>query len=272
MKSVDVLTCFSTEFQNLVNFGLVGDALKKNIWSLNVVNLRAFGSGNHHAIDDKPFGGSDGMVLTAPALDKALQSLGPRPEESTALIYLTPQGQRLTQSKIQNLAHHFNHYVFLCGRYSGVDQRFLNQYRFEELSIGDYVLSGGELAAAVTIDALARNWSGVLGNQKSVTQDSLSTYPHVLLEAPLFTRPRDWLGHGVPEILLSGDHGKIQDWQVFVSYLVTYQKRPDLFAQLCLTIQELAAIKRFATQLSPFDLASLGLTTQTIEQFKQEFS
>jgi tRNA (guanine37-N1)-methyltransferase len=254
----------------LIKFGLVGEALKKNIWSLHTINLRQFGEGNHHAIDDKPFGGGDGMVLTAPVLERALLSILPC-KPKTAFIYLSPQGPTLDQSRARKMAEDFDEYVFLCGRYAGVDQRFLNFYKFQELSIGDYILSGGELAAAVTIDAVVRHWDGVLGNKVSKKRDSFSINPN-LLEAPLFTRPRDWHGMSAPEILLSGDHNKISDWNKFVSVIVTLQKRPELFSRLNLSKNELHNLKSFATQLTQSELISLGITPDIVSRINEEIA
>jgi len=270
MKKINVLTCFPKEFENLIKFGLVGEALKKNIWSLHIVNLRQFGDGNHHAIDDRPFGGGDGMVITAPVLERALISILPC-KPKTTFIYLSPQGSKLTQIRARELAHDFDEYVFLCGRYAGVDQRFLNFYQFNELSIGDYILSGGELAAAVTIDTIARHWDGVLGNDISKIKDSFSTNSNVL-ESPLFTRPREWQGMAVPEVLLSGDHQKISDWQKCVSLIVTFQKRPELFYELKLSANELENLKSFATKLTQSDLKSLGIKPAIIDRLTQEIS
>jgi len=268
MKKVDVVTCFPQEFLNFIQVGLVGESLKKNIWNLNVHNLRDYGEGNHHAVDDKPFGGGDGMVLTATALEKVLckitSSIG-----KTKRLYLSPQGHVLNQTNAKKLALEYDHFIFLCGRYSGVDQRLLSYFDFQEISIGDYILSGGELAAAVTLDVMARNWEGVLGNYESAIQDSFSHH-ECLLEGPLFTRPRKWNGLTVPEALLSGHHGKISEWQSFMSYLITFQKRPDLFHQLRLDRITLKNLLTFASQLTESDLRSTGILPKTLMDLKQE--
>jgi tRNA (guanine37-N1)-methyltransferase len=274
-KHIDVLTCFPQDFEHLVSFGLLGQALKKKIWSLTVQNLRDFGLGLHRSLDKPPFGGSDGMILTPSVLEPALEFVRQNSCKASSLesslisskaplyLYPSPQGAPLTQKKVYDLATRYDHYIILCGRYSGVDQRILNHYNFVEVSLGDYILSGGELATAVLIDAMARYWPGVLGNPSSAVSDSFSQDPP-MLEAPLLTRPRLWQDYPVPEILLSGHHEQIHQWTQKISYLVTYQKRPDLVDLSLLSTQDLTHLQNFTLTLSPQDLKTLGIKKETL--------
>lgn len=210
--------------------GVVGRAFAKGLLKLQTIQLRDYAKQDvHKSVDDRPYGGGDGMVMMPEPLTKAL--LHARSQNSLIkVIYLSPQGRLLTQKVAEELAQ-YEHLVILSGRYGGVDQRVLAEYIDEEISIGDYVLSGGELAASVVIDVVARLKPGVLGHGDSAEQDSFSG--DGLLEAPLFTRPRQFEGLDVPEILLSGDHQKIQRWRYLMSVYNTSTKRPDLWVQLC---------------------------------------
>lgn len=255
----NVLTCFPDLVEYPLQFGLVGEGRKKNLWSLTTHNLRAYGKGNHSSIDDRPYGGGDGMVIQAPVLAQALKDISLSPEYSllnpSAIYYLSPQGPRFTQQIAQSMLKQFNQVTLICGRYAGVDQRFLNHFSIQEISIGDYILSGGELAAQVVIDTIARLIPGVLGNAVSATEDSLSQ-SHTLLEPPLFTRPAIWEGQKVPDVLLSGDHARIQQWKQQISLLMTFIKRPDLFDPNLASQDRLSMI---FNQLSSEDKVSLGI-------------
>lgn len=228
MKRFEVITCFSHELLHMLSFGVTNEAFKKNLCELTTHDLRQYGVGNHHAIDDKPFGGGDGMVVTAPVLSSVFSKIDTGAK--TLKVYLSPQGERLTQTYSKQILANYDHFVLLCGRYAGVDQRFLNHHQFVEISLGDFILSGGELAAACFIDVLVRQVPGVLGNHLSPQLDSFSQDPY-LLEAPLFTRPAEWLGQSVPEVLLSGNHKLIETWRAHAALLITLIKRPDLFCR-----------------------------------------
>lgn len=255
----DVITCFPDLIEYPLQFGLVGEGRKKNLWSLTTHNLRTYGKGNHSSIDDRPYGGGDGMVIQAPVLAQALNAIPhAKPTDSTStsvIYYLSPQGPVFNQQMAQTIVKKFSQVTLICGRYAGVDQRFLNHYAIQELSIGNYILSGGELAAQIIIDTVARLIPGVLGNTLSISEDSLSQATQ-LLEPPLFTRPAQWEGQSVPEILLSGDHARIAHWKQQMSLLITYIKRPDLFDPALACVDSLETI---FNQLSPEDKHSLGL-------------
>lgn len=217
-----VITLFPELIEAGVASGVLGQALKKNLLTVDCVNPREFTDDPHRSVDDRPFGGSDGMVfrpeIAAAAIARA------RADGPTHVIHLSPQGRVLSEQKVRELATRPG-LTFLCGRYAGVDQRVLNTDIDEELSIGDYVLSGGELAALVVIDAVARKIPGVLGHHLSAEQDS---FAEGLLEGPLFTRPREWRGLKVPEVLFSGHHERIVRWQKAVGALATLARRPEL--------------------------------------------
>jgi tRNA (guanine37-N1)-methyltransferase len=253
-----VLTLFPQMIEAMVTGGVVGQACEKKLIEVQCLNPREFTSDNHKTVDDRPFGGGDGMVMLAEPLQKALKA---SLEDSSAdpwIVYLTPQGVPLNQEKVQELASKKN-LVLVCGRYGGIDQRLLNHFIDEEISIGDYVLSGGELAAGVLIDAVSRQVPGVLGHHESASSDSFSEKLQGLLEAPSFTRPRDWEGESVPEILLSGNHAKIEQWKSWVSLLVTLLKRPDLVLDLKLDRKELRDLKRFWKELVQSEKEVLGI-------------
>jgi tRNA (guanine37-N1)-methyltransferase len=222
----DVMTIFPKMFETPFKEGIVGQAIGAGKIQLNFWNLRDEAKDVHKTIDDRPFGGGDGMVMLPEMLKATLEKIPS--EKRRRVIYLSPQGPLLTQEKSQRLARDFDQIVFICGRYGGIDERFIENYVDEELSIGDYVLSGGELAAMVTIDAISRFLPGVLGNEQSPLEESFKEH---LLEQPLYTRPREFEGKPVPEVLLSGHHQKIKDWQKTQRVMRTLQKRPDLLAQ-----------------------------------------
>lgn len=247
-----VITLFPELIEAGVSSGVLGQAVKKGLLSVERIHPRDFTDDPHRSVDDRPFGGSDGMVfrpeIAAAAIARAREA-GP-----THVIHLSPQGRVLSDAKVRELATKPG-LTFLCGRYAGVDQRVLNSHVDEEISIGDYVLSGGELAALVVIDAVARRIPGVLGHHLSADRDSFADGR--LLEGPLFTRPRDWDGALVPEVLLSGHHERIEGWQRQVGALATLARRPELLASW--SRQELVALGKFWKGMSPEDLAVCGL-------------
>lgn len=209
--------------QESLKSGVVGKAFKTGDCQATYINPREFTEDRHQSVDDRPFGGGDGMLMMAPPLQKALES---RPEDLQGpVIYLSPQGRPFTDAWARELSQAPD-LTLICGRYGGVDERFLVKNQIQELSIGDYVLSGGELAAAVVVDAVTRLRPGVLGHVDSAEVDSFSEAPW--LEAPHLTRPRNWQGLEVPPILLSGDHGRVQEWKRHMSRVATVLKRPDL--------------------------------------------
>jgi tRNA (guanine37-N1)-methyltransferase len=217
----DVLTLFPEMFPGPLAHSLAGKALQACIWSLHTVNIRDFATDRHRSVDDAPFGGGAGMVLRADVVDEALASVA----DSRPLVYLTPRGRPLTQRDMQRYAKEAG-VILLCGRYEGVDQRVIEARGIQEVSIGDYVLSGGELAALVLLDAAVRLLPGVMGAADSAAEESFS---QPLLEYPHYTRPADWHGRRVPEVLLSGDHAAIATWRRTEAERVTRERRPDLW-------------------------------------------
>ncbi len=203
--------------------GVVASAFKKGLCHLNLINPRQFTTDVHQTVDDRPFGGGDGMLMLADPLQKALDQTG----QKKNIFFLSPQGRKLNDSQVKNFALQTD-LTLICGRYGGVDQRFLTAHKIQEISIGDYVLSGGELAALVIIDSVARHIPGVLGHSSSASEDSFS---HQRLEAPYYTRPQKWQELDAPPVLLSGDHKKIKDYQEQISLLTTLFKRPDLLSE-----------------------------------------
>lgn len=259
--SFQVITLFPEMIQAALSSGVVGQAQKKSKIALSCINPREFTSDIHKTVDDRPFGGGDGMIMLPEPLEKSIQKAKAQSPKAR-VIYLSPQGQALTHDKARALAQESS-LILLCGRYGGIDQRVINQFVDEELSIGDYVLSGGELAACVVIDAISRFVPGVLGHQDSVDQDS---FAEGLLEQPNFTKPRDYRGQEVPVVLLSGHHQKIQEWKHVVSLLVTLSKRPDMLDRRALR-EKLKEAFLFWQKLSPSERETLGLVKLREEDF-----
>ena len=220
---VTILTLFPEIFPGPLGCSLAGKARASGKWQLDIVPLREFGIGRHKAVDDTPFGGGAGMVMRADVIDAALQSI---PEPILPPIYLTPRGKRLTQPDIEALAERPG-LTILCGRYEGVDQRVLDAYRMEEISLGDFVLSGGEVAAMAMIEACVRLLPGAIGAADSLTEESFATG---LLEYPHYTRPAEWRGRDVPPVLLTGHHAEVQRFRQQAAERVTQERRPDLWA------------------------------------------
>lgn len=223
-----VLTLFPEVFPGPLQASLAGKGLEKGLWQLEVSDLRTFGLGKHLNVDDTPFGGGAGMVMRADVIDRALAAVK---REGQPAFYLTPRGRLLDQSLVRELAGGPG-VTLLCGRYEGVDERVLEKHGLAEISIGDYVLSGGEMAALVLLDAVVRLLPGVMGNQASADEESFGEgLAGLLLEHPHFTRPADWEGRKVPEVLISGDHEKIRRWRLAEAEKVTKVRRPDLWAR-----------------------------------------
>jgi tRNA (guanine37-N1)-methyltransferase len=205
---------------------IVGTALERGLWSLDAIDIRDFGTGRHRSVDDTPAGGGPGMVMRADVVAAAIDTARTRAPDLKA-ICLSPRGRPLTQTMVREWAAGPG-VMLLAGRFEGIDQRVIDARNLEEISVGDYVLSGGELAAMVIIDACVRLLAGVLGAPDSLAEES---FEHGLLEYPQYTRPRDWEGRQIPEVLLSGDHAKIEQWRRAQSEALTRQRRPDLLAK-----------------------------------------
>lgn len=225
---VNLLTLFPEMFPGPLGQTIAGRALEKGLWSFNAVNIRDFAEDKHKTVDDTPFGGGAGMVMRADIIEKALLSL----PATTRKIYMSPRGRVLNQPLVEELTQ-ADGITILCGRYEGVDQRFLDAYDFEEVSIGDYVLSGGEPAAMIMMDACIRLLPGVMGNEETPSEESFSDGADGMLEYPQYTRPAEWTTvdgrtFAVPEILRSGDHGKVAKWRKEQSAQLTAERRPDL--------------------------------------------
>jgi len=219
----DILSIFPEMFASLINYGIIGRAVKGGLIEINLVNIRDFGEGPHLMTDDRPFGGGDGMVMKPEPIFRALESI-PRVKGGRKVILLTPQGQLFDQAIARRLTK-LKQIVLVCGRYEGVDERVRSTYVDMELSIGDYILTGGELPAMIIVEVVSRLVPGVLGGVRSNLEESFEDY---LLEYPQYTRPRVFQGEAVPSVLLSGDHGRIQLWRRSQSIKRTLERRPDL--------------------------------------------
>ncbi len=220
---VRVLTLFPDMFPGPLGISLAGRALTEGKWALEASNIRSFALDKHRSVDDTPFGGGAGMVMRPDVVDAALASL---PAEGP-LIYLTPRGKPLTQKRVRELAGE-KQVRLLCGHFEGVDQRVLDVHGVEEISVGDYILSGGEMAALVLIDAVVRLLPGVTGNRESLAEESFETG---LLEYPHYTRPQTWRDLEVPDVLLSGHHERIRAWRQSQAETITRQRRADLWGR-----------------------------------------
>ncbi|WP_374030158.1 tRNA (guanosine(37)-N1)-methyltransferase TrmD [Bdellovibrio bacteriovorus] len=275
MLKIDVITLFPEMIEGAVSHGVLGQALKSDLLAVQAHTPREFASDRHRTVDDRPFGGGDGMIMLPETLEKTIQKVQ---HKNSKVLYLSPQGKVLTDEKARALSKE-EHLVFICGRYGGIDQRIINSFVDEEISVGDYVLSGGELGALIVIDALARFIPGVLGHNESADKDSFSAG---LLEHPNFTRPREYLEQEVPEILLSGNHKLIEEWKTKVSALVTLKKRPDLFKEYLQQENEkyqalkkkktgppLKELKEFWLSLAEKDRRVLGLDDLSEEDFHE---
>lgn len=228
---IDILTLFPEFFSTLSTWSIIGRAIEKNILSLGLINIRDFSKNKHKKVDDYPFGGSPGMLMTPEPIYEAINSIK---QEKSRIIYLSPQGKKLNQEIINNLSKE-EHLIFLCGHYEGIDNRVIESYIDEEISIGDYVLTGGEIPAMVMIDSISRLLPDVLKGEESYKDES---HYNGLLEYPQYTRPRVFKEKGVPSVLLSGNHSEIEKWRKYESLKATLIKRPDLLNEIDLTEED----------------------------------
>lgn len=227
--SATILSIFPEIFPGPLGFSIAGQALQKSIWSLDLIDIKEFGITKHKNVDDIQYGGGNGLVMRPDvlgcALDKAIETSG-----SKKIYYFSPRGKPFTQSLAREIVEQKN-VIFLCGRFEGIDERVIDEYNATEISVGDFVLSGGETAALVVLDACVRLIPGVLANSDTLVEESFATEGVLkgLLEYPLYTRPALWKGREVPDILVSGDHAKVQAWRIAEAKKVTQNKRPDLW-------------------------------------------
>jgi tRNA (guanine37-N1)-methyltransferase len=220
-----ILTLFPELFPGPLSHSIIGAALKKKIFSVETINIRDFANNKAKTVDDKPFGGGAGMILKPDVLQRAYDFSLKKNEEKTKTIYLSPSGHKLNYDKLTEI-NKYKNVIIICGKYEGIDSRFVEHNDIEELSVGDYVLSGGEIASFILIDACVRLIPEVLGNKNSLVSESFQNH---LLEYPQYTKPRVWESLEVPEILLNGNHEKVSEWKLKKSIEMTKIMRPDLF-------------------------------------------
>jgi len=225
--TAQIITLIPQAFPGILGESLTGRALREGLWSLDTIDLREFGEGRHRNVDDTPAGGGAGMVLRADVMGRVIDTALAAPH-GRPLVYLSPRGTPFSQARAQELAKGRG-VTLICGRFEGLDQRVIDHYDIEEISLGDFVMTGGEIAAQALIDATVRLLPGVLGNEASTEEESFS---NGLLEHPHYTRPAEWRGHTIPEVLTSGDHGKVARWRRETSERLTAERRPDLWRAL----------------------------------------
>ncbi len=237
---IDIMTLFPEMCEAVLSESIIGRARERGFVDIHCVNIRDFTADKHNRVDDAPYGGGMGMLMQAQPIYDCYQSLCENAEDRPHLVYMSPQGQTLTQEKVKSLAK-IPHLVLLCGHYEGVDERILDEIVDEEISIGDYVLTGGELPAMVLADAVCRMLDGVLPNDEA---KSLESHYNGLLEYPQYTRPPVWHGVSVPDVLLSGHHENIEKWRHEQSLLRTFLRRPDLLETVELSEKDRKFLKK----------------------------
>ena len=229
MWKAKIITIYPDMFPGVLGHSIIGKALKENIWSLDIINLHDFGYDDRNSVDDSPFGGGPGMVIRPDVVERAVMNVTDNLEVNMPIVYMTPSGRSLKQYDLVNFSKKKG-IIILCGRFEGVDSRVIDSFGFEQISIGDFVLTGGEVAAQALVEGCVRLLPGVLGHSKSVLEESFSEN---LLEYPQYTRPKVWVDkqgkeHHVPEVLVSGHHEKIKEWRKHKSVEITKKIRPDL--------------------------------------------
>jgi len=246
----DVITLFPEMFTAVTQSGISRRALENGLWRLNCWNPRDFAEDNYRSVDDRPYGGGPGMVMLPAPLEKAIAAAQARRreagEEEAKVIYFSPQGRTLTHARVMQLAQ-TSGAILLCGRYEGVDERLIEHCVDEEISLGDFVLSGGEIAALALIDATVRQLPGALNDADSAGEES---FVHGLLDCPHYTRPEEYQGMRVPEVLLSGNHEKIRRWRLKQALGRTWRRRPELIEQRLLSREEANLLEEFRREQS----------------------
>jgi tRNA (guanine37-N1)-methyltransferase len=245
----DILTLFPNMFSSPLRESILGKAIEKGLIQIRTINIRDFTSNKHQVVDDTPYGGGQGMVMKVEPIARAIESVKAQ-NPSAWTVYLTPQGKPLHQDSVRRLSTQ-PHLILLCGRYEGVDERVRESLVDEEISIGDYVLTGGELAAMVVIDSVSRFIPGVLGSHRSAEEDS---FYNSLLEYPQYTRPPNFRGHCVPEVLLSGNHSAISLWRRKEALRQTSLRRPDLLAKANLTEEDKKILEEILSSKDDYGL------------------
>ena len=239
--NINIITLFPEIFKSL-QFGLLGQAIDQKKIHINIFDLRKNAINSYGQVDDKPYGGGEGMVLMAEPLERTINSISNI--QKGHVINMSPQGNNFSQSKAKELAKQ-NNITIIAGRYEGIDQRFINQYVDEEISTGDYILSGGEFAALILIDACSRFIPGVIGNKKSI---DLDTFSNGLLKGPVFTRPEKFNDSKVPDVLLSGDHERIKQWKENQALKRTFERRPELLNDIKLTKKQKKLLEEWVSK------------------------
>lgn len=239
---INILTLFPEFFSSLKNWSIIGRAIENNIAEINCINIRDFSKNKHRKVDDYPYGGGSGMVMNPGPIVDAINSVK---TSDSKVIYLSPQGKTFSQ-KLANELSRETHLILLCGHYEGIDNRIIEHYIDEEISIGDFVLTGGEIPAMIIADAVIRLLPGVLRSDESYIVES---HYNGLLEYPQYTRPREFNGYSVPDILLSGNHGKIAAWRKEEALKATLLKRPDLLTNRIFTKEELEILYKIESIL-----------------------
>ncbi|MCU7555195.1 tRNA (guanosine(37)-N1)-methyltransferase TrmD [Alteromonas sp. ASW11-19] len=248
-KWFGIVSLFPEMFAPFTQQGVTGRAVKSGLLSVDTFNPRDFTHDRHRTVDDRPYGGGPGMLMMVKPLTDAITAAKQVGGENSKVIYLSPQGKPLDQAGVKRLSE-TDRTILICGRYEGIDERVIDAHVDEEVSIGDYVLSGGELPAMVLMDAVSRLVPGVLGHKASAVEDS---FTDGLLDCPHYTRPEVLEGQAVPEVLLSGDHEKIRQWRLMQSLGRTWQRRPELFNHLALTEEQQQLLDKFRLQLRQDD-------------------
>lgn len=241
----DILTIFPGMFDAVLGESIIGRARSEGIVEINAIDIRNYSKDKHRKVDDYPYGGGGGMVMMAQPIYDAYQAIVKDLDYKPKVIYMSPQGKILNQQLVNELRGN-KHLILLCGHYEGVDERIIEEIVDEEISIGDYVLTGGELPAMVLIDAITRTLPGVLSSEESYTEES---HYNGMLEYPQYTRPYEFKGRLVPDVLLSGHHANIKKWRRQQSLIRTYKKRPDLFEKLNLTEEDRKLLSEYGVEV-----------------------